>query len=99
MPAYRHFPKLRGFKQTNQIRYYPVNVGSIKDIPESGVVDFAFLARQGLLPRKPQPIKILGFGDLSVKATFCAHAFSKTARAKIEAAGGTCEEVGSGHQR
>ena len=96
-PAYRHLPKLPGFKRTNQVRFYPVNVGSIKDIPEDGVVDFAFLATQGLLPKKPMPVKILGNGEVTVKATFRAHAFSKTAREKIEAAGGICEEVGGGH--
>ena len=96
-PAYRHLPKLPGFKRTNQVRFYPVNLGSIKDIPEDGVVDFAFLATQGLLPKKPLPVKILGQGEVTVKAVFRAHAFSKTAREKIEAAGGTCEEVGGGH--
>ncbi len=96
-PAYRGMPKLPGFKRTHQTRYYPVNLGSIKDIPEGGVVDFAFLATQGLLPKKPMPVKILGQGEVTVKATFRAHAFSKTAREKIEAAGGTCEEVDGGH--
>lgn len=96
-PAYRHLPKLPGFKRTNQVRYHPVNLGSIKNIPEDGVVDFAFLATQGLLPKKPLLIKILGQGEITVKAVFQAHAFSKTAREKIEAAGGTCEEVGGGH--
>jgi len=95
-PAYRHLPKLPGFKRTNQVRFYPVNLGSIKNIPEGGVVDFAFLATQGLLPKKPLPVKILGQGEVAVKATFRAHAFSKTAREKIEAAGGACEEVGGG---
>jgi len=96
MPAYRQLPKLRGFQRSNQVRYYPVNLGSIKDIPEGGVVDFAFLAQRGLLPRKPLPVKILGHGEVTVSATFRAHAFSKAAQAKIEAAGGVCEEVGGG---
>jgi large subunit ribosomal protein L15 len=95
-PTYRNVPKLPGFKRTHQVRYYPVNLGSIKNIPEDGVVDYAFLATQGLLPKKPLPVKILGQGEIEVKATFRAHAFSKTAREKIEAAGGTCEEVGGG---
>jgi large subunit ribosomal protein L15 len=94
MPAYRNLPKLPGFKRTNQVRFYPVNVGSIKNIPEGGLVDFGFLALQGLLPRKPMPVKILGHGEVSVRATFRAHAFSEAARTKIEAAGGKCEEVG-----
>lgn len=94
MPAYRNLPKLPGFKRTNQIRFYPVNIGSIKNIPEGGVVDFGFLAMQGLLPRKPLPVKLLGHGEIAVSATFRVHAFSRTAREKIEAAGGTCEEVG-----
>ncbi len=94
MQAYRQMPKLPGFKRTNKVEFYPVNLRSIKDIPEGGVVDFAFLATQGLLPRKPMPVKILGHGDVTVAATFRAHAFSRSAREKIEAAGGKCEEVG-----
>lgn len=94
MAAYRNLPKLPGFKRSNQLRFYPVNLGSIKNIPDGGVVDFGFLAMQGLLPRKPLPVKLLGQGEIAVRATFRVHAFSKAAKAKIEAAGGTCEEVG-----
>ena len=48
------------------------------------------LAAGGLATRKGTPVKILGQGDISKKLTVRAHAFSKTAREKIEGAGGTC---------
>ena len=47
-------------------------------------------AERGLASRKNVPVKILGVGDLSKKLTVSAHGFSKSAREKIEGAGGTC---------
>jgi large subunit ribosomal protein L15 len=49
------------------------------------------LAEQGLV-RKGLPVKILGGGELDRPLTVVAHKFSRSARAKIEAAGGTCQE-------
>jgi len=47
----------------------------------------------GLATRRSVPVKILGHGEISKKLTVHAHGFSKTAREKIEAAGGTCQLI------
>ena len=51
----------------------------------------ASLRAAGLAPRRASPVKVLGHGELSKGLTVHAHGFSKTAREKIEAAGGTCQ--------
>jgi large subunit ribosomal protein L15 len=47
----------------------------------------------GLATRRGIPVKVLGGGELTKKLTVRAHGFSKTARERIEAAGGTCEQI------
>jgi large subunit ribosomal protein L15 len=49
------------------------------------------LREAGLATRRAIPVKVLGRGDISKSLTVHAHGFSKTAREKIEAAGGTCQ--------
>jgi large subunit ribosomal protein L15 len=53
------------------------------------------LREHGLAKRKGVPVKVLGKGELSKPLTVQAHAFSKSAREKIEGAGGTCQTIGS----
>ena len=54
-------------------------------------VDLAALKAAGLATRRDVPVKVLGRGELSKKLTVHAHAFSKSARERIESAGGTCQ--------
>jgi len=58
-------------------------------------VDEASLRATGLVNGRGDGVKILGEGELGRKLTVCAHAFSGSARAKIEAKGGTCEVISS----
>lgn len=92
MPLVRRLPK-RGFKNINNVTYTPVNVTALSVFEEGAAVTIEALRTTGLARGKHGPVKILGNGDLSKKLSVQAHAFSASARQKIEAAGGTCEVV------
>ena len=68
-----------------------VNVESLSNAFEAGaVVDMDTLKLARLIDKRAERVKVLGNGDLATKLTVSAHRFSETAKAKIEAAGGTC---------
>src|SRR5438093_1839783 len=93
MPLIRRIPK-RGFNNARHtIRYIPVNLESLNRFDEGVLVDAIVLEKAGLASGAGAGIKILGQGELKKKLTVCAHAFSATARAKIEAVGGKCEVI------
>jgi large subunit ribosomal protein L15 len=91
MPLIRRIPK-RGFKPVSRREYQPVNVESLAGLPDGAEVTPEVLRAAGLVNGPAGTlVKILGSGDLARRLTVKAHAFSASARAKIEAAGGTCE--------
>src|SRR3954467_3214475 len=99
MPIHMRMRKLRGphmkksmpFEQFGRTQTQPVNLRDLDARFDDGAdVTPASLSASGLATRKNVPVKILGVGDLSKKLTVTAHGFSKTAREKIEGAGGTC---------
>ena len=99
MPIHMRMRKLRGphmkksmpFEQFGRTHTQPVNLRDLEARFEEGAdVTPQTLSASGLATRKNVPVKILGVGDLSKKLTVTAHGFSKTAREKIEGAGGTC---------
>ena len=91
MPLIRRIPK-RGFNNVRHgTRYLPVNLESLNDFEDGARVDEAVLRQAGLANGRGDGIKILGGGELAKKLTVSAHAFSASAKAKIEAKGGTCE--------
>lgn len=93
MPLIRRVPK-RGFNNARFATVYlPVNLKSLNQFDEGARVDTAMIRNAGLANGKAGGIKILGTGELTKKLTVVAHAFSASARAKIEARGGTCEVV------
>ncbi len=93
MPMARRIPK-RGFKNPFRVEAFGVNVSLLEDIFEIGeVVDVESLRAKGVLPKKAKVLKILANGELTKKLTVKAHRFSATAKAKVEAAGGTAEVV------
>lgn len=93
MPLIRRIPK-RGFNNARfATLYIPVNVTALNVFEEGARVDESTLRAAGLVNGRGDGVKVLGDGDLSRKLTVCAHAFSSSARAKIEAKGGTCELV------
>ena len=91
MPLVRRVPK-RGFTNIFGTRYQVVNLSSLTDL--DGEVTPEVLAERGLV-RAGQPVKILGDGEVSTALKIQAHKFSASARAKIEAAGGSCEVLES----
>lgn len=91
MPLVRRVPK-RGFTNIFRREFEIVNVAALADL--KGDVTPEILVEKGWA-RGGRPIKILGDGELSKKLKVHAHKFSKSARAKIEAAGGTCEVIDS----
>ena len=89
MPLIRRIPKLKGFKNPNRVEFAPVNVEILAKYFDEDVTPEA-LYRHGLA-HKGAKIKVLARGELDKKLTVKAHAFSKAAKVKIEAAGGTAE--------
>jgi large subunit ribosomal protein L15 len=92
MPLIRRVPKLKGFTNPNRVEYAPVNVEILAKYFDGDVTPEALYAHG--LAHKGAKIKVLARGELDKKLTVQAHAFSKAARDKIEAAGGTVEVLG-----
>lgn len=90
MTLIRRLPK-RGFENPVREAYTPVNVAKLDRFDDGSDVTIDVLRQGGLVRRRTGAIKILGKGELSKKLTVHAHAFSQSAREKIEAVGGTCE--------
>ncbi len=91
MPFYRRIPK-RGFNNPNRKEYSIVNIGELAGLGVDAVtVD---ILRERRLVRKGMPVKVLGGGDVDRALTVAVHAFTKSAREKIEKAGGKAEVVG-----
>jgi large subunit ribosomal protein L15 len=91
MPLYRRIPKLKHFELVNQKEYTVINVAKLADLKAGSTVNIDTLVKDGIVTSPKHPLKVLGSGDLNVKLTVQAAAFTASARAKIEAAGGTCE--------
>lgn len=90
MPLQRRLPK-RGFTNIFRTEYAILNLSDLQERFESGAtVDRDALRKAGLL-RGARKVKVLGDGDLTKKLTVHADKFSKSAREKIEAAGGSCQ--------
>jgi large subunit ribosomal protein L15 len=92
MPLARRLPKF-GFTNPFRVEYTVVNVASLaKRFPAGSSVDPEALVNAGMV-RSKMPVKVLATGEISHALTVKAHAFSDSARQKIEAAGGTVEVI------
>jgi len=84
-------PKSRGFKSIHP-KLAVVNIGQLNIAFNDGdIIDFKKLIQRGLLEKGEKKFKVLGVGELSKKITVVADAFSESAKAAIEAAGGKAE--------
>jgi large subunit ribosomal protein L15 len=93
LPLVMRLPKLRGFKNPERIEYQAVNISTINSLyPKGGEVTVEDLVKKGAA-RKGHPVKVLGNGDISVKVTVLAHAFSSSATEKITSAGGSAKTL------
>ncbi|AFY28967.1 50S ribosomal protein L15 [Cyanobium gracile] len=93
MPLYRRIPKLKHFPVINPTHYTLINVSRLGELKAGSTVSLESLEQAGLVTSPRYPLKVLGNGELKVKLTVQAAAFTASARAKIEAAGGTCEII------
>ncbi|MBD2137447.1 50S ribosomal protein L15 [Anabaena sp. FACHB-1237] len=90
-PLYRRIPKLKGFPLINRKIYTTINVEKLSSLPPHSEVTVDSLLAAGILTACKGQLKILGNGELTVPLKVKAAAFTGSARAKIEAAGGSCE--------
>jgi large subunit ribosomal protein L15 len=93
MPLYRRVPKLKHFTLVNQKTYTIINVEQLADLPANTEVTLDSLLENGIVTTNDGLLKILGNGNLGVALNIKAAAFTKSAKSKIEAAGGSCEVV------
>jgi large subunit ribosomal protein L15 len=94
MPLHMRLPKLKGFKNRFRTEYQVVNLDRLAELfPKGGDVTPEALVEAGAV-RKNSLVKVLGNGDLGgVKLSVSAHAFSGSAKEKIDAAGGSVTEL------
>ena len=91
MPLVRRIPK-RGFTNFNRVEFQVVNVRDLENL--EGDVSPEGLKAAGLIASLRKPVKVLGQGELTKALDVSAHAFSGSARDKIQAAGGSVSVVG-----
>ena len=93
LPLVMRLPKMRGFKNPERITYQAVNISTINALyPKGGEVTVEDLVKKGAA-RKGHPVKVLGNGEISVKVSVSAHAFSSAATEKITSAGGSAKTL------
>ena len=96
MPLKQRVPKLKGFNNPFRVEYSPVNLHQLEKLGAS-TVDVDALVAAGLV-RKGAFVKVLGYGDLSIKVSLSVHAISAAARSAVEAAGGDVTIVPLPHE-
>jgi len=89
----RRLPFKRGFTNIFKVRYVPVNLYRLEGFAADDEVTPEALAEAGIIKSPELPIAILGHGDIDRPLVIKAHRFSDSARAKIEEAGGSVEEL------
>ena len=93
MPLYRRVPKLKHFEIINQKSFSIVNLSKLSEFEDSEIVNIDSLVKKKVLFKPKFPLKVLGNGEVKAKLKVQAHAFTKVAKRKIEAAGGSCEII------
>jgi large subunit ribosomal protein L15 len=96
MPLHMRLPKMKGFRNRNKVVFQVVNLDRLAELfPQGGTVGLTELVQAGAA-NKNELVKILGSGDLGgVQLQVTAHAFSESAREKIQAAGGSATVLGA----
>jgi len=92
MPIHRRLPK-RGFTNLFKKEYLLVNLGDLKGFEESKIIDREVLESAGLIKKKAAGIKLLGGGDIHSPVVIRVDKVSRSAREKIETAGGKVEII------
>ena len=92
----KRLPRRRGFTNIFRKEYSAVNLRDLERFESGTEVTPELLKESRILRTLRRPVKVLATGELTKALTVKAHRFSKTAKAKIEAAGGTVQEIGDG---
>jgi large subunit ribosomal protein L15 len=93
LPLVRRLPFRRGFTNIFKVHYVPVNLYRLDEFAADTEVSPDTLAASGIIRSPSLPVAILGQGDVDRPLVVKAHKFSASARAKIEEAGGSVEEL------
>jgi large subunit ribosomal protein L15 len=95
LPFFRRLPFIRGegFTPPNRVEYNEINVEQLADFPAGTEVTREFLAQSRMLHQPENPVVVLGRGDINVALKVRVQRVSKSAREKIEAAGGSVEII------
>jgi large subunit ribosomal protein L15 len=95
LPFYRRLPFIRGegFTPPNQVEYNEFNLDQLARFAAGAEVNPETLESAGMVSKSANPVVILGRGEISVALKVRVHRVTKTARAKIEKAGGTVEII------
>ena len=89
LPLIKRLPHMRGFTNIFRVESTPVNLSIIDEFGADSDVTIAKLVEAGVVRKKNARVKVLGDGEITKKLNVFAHAFSKSAKEKIQAAGGT----------
>jgi large subunit ribosomal protein L15 len=93
LPIQQRMPYKRGFTNIWKTPWETVNIGRLGEIEVDGPITPEMLVELGVIRSTKFPVKVLAYGELSSAVTVQAHAFSKSAQAAIEAAGGKVETL------
>jgi large subunit ribosomal protein L15 len=95
LPFYRRLPFIRGegFTPPNRVEYNEINLEQLAELPAGTEVTPEMLAESGLLHKNQNPVVVLGRGDIAVALKVRVQRVTKSAREKIEAAGGSVEII------
>lgn len=94
LPLVRRLPFKRGFTNLFKLDYQEVNLEALAEaFPKGGEVTPAKLMKAGLITSAERPVVILGEGEVKHKYSVKAHRFTQSAKAKLEAAGGSVSEM------
>jgi len=92
-PLVKRLPHRRGFTNAFRVEYAPVNIAQLERFEAGTEVTPELLRQVGIIKNLRQPVKVLGDGQISKALTVRVQKFSAAAKEKIEAAGGSAEEV------
>jgi large subunit ribosomal protein L15 len=95
LPFFRHLPFMRGqgFTPPNQVTYNEVNLDQLSEFPANSEITPEILREASLVRKAKNPVVLLGRGEVTVPLKVRVHRVTKSARAKIEAAGGSVETL------
>ena len=95
LPLFRKLPFKRGqgMNVVNRVRYAEVNLDQLDELKAKTEVTPEFLLQAGIVNDLDMPVKILGRGEISVALKIKTHKISKSAREKVEGAGGSVEII------